>query len=169
MRWNSEERTSEPAWYRAELVIFRAKHFVPHFRVGGDVSHQLHRADPHGHAGGREQRVHLHTHKHINLYTIISSSSGTNNTKSTPTLHACVPLDHLSDQDPTTFQVVLASNTSWKEKKKGHGDVGVLYRILSTYKILNCIHFDGNFAAWQIDLFSQFDHRAQHRSRGARN
>ena len=32
----------------------------PHLRVGRDVAHQLHHADPHRDARRREQRVHLH-------------------------------------------------------------------------------------------------------------
>jgi hypothetical protein len=35
----------------------------PDFWVGGDVAHELHDADPDGHAGGREDRVGLRTNR----------------------------------------------------------------------------------------------------------
>jgi hypothetical protein len=35
----------------------------PDLRVGGDVAHELHDADPDGDAGGGEDRVGLHTNR----------------------------------------------------------------------------------------------------------
>jgi hypothetical protein len=44
---------------KKERSVCAATAYVPDFRVGGDVADELHRADADGHAGRREERVHL--------------------------------------------------------------------------------------------------------------